>query len=86
MLQLDPDRVRCVSRRPRARARVLVPKVLDPSGSSNARRSPQRGFIPLEAFHSSIAVPHHCGRFPLAVVVPHFDLIVPKYNIDRSGS
>jgi hypothetical protein len=43
--------------------------------------SPQRGFIPFEAFHSSVAVPHHCGRFPLAVVVPHLSRAVPRHAL-----
>jgi hypothetical protein len=34
---------------------------------SPERSSPQRGFIPLDEFPSLVAVPHHCGRCPLAV-------------------
>jgi hypothetical protein len=41
---------------------------------------PATRFVPFEAFPSSIAVPHHCGRCPPAVVVPHLRRVVPKHD------
>jgi hypothetical protein len=38
---------------------------------SPERPSPQRGFIPLDEFPPSVAVPHHCGLCPLAVTARH---------------
>jgi len=47
------------TRRPRA-----------PTGASGWTPFPATRFIPLEAFPSSAAVPHHCGRCPPAVPSP----------------
>lgn len=40
-------------------------------------------FTPFEEFHSPAAVPHHCGRYPLAVR-PHRARRAPKHSTDRN--
>jgi hypothetical protein len=70
ILQPGADKVRCVSRHRLLRA-CFVTRRSRSSTLACMCRSPQTRFIPFEAFPSPIAVPHHCGRCPPAVVVPH---------------
>jgi hypothetical protein len=69
VLQPDADKVRCVSRQQPSGACFMTRR---PRSSTLERLLPfpATRFIPFEAFPSPIAVPHHCGRCPPAVVVP----------------
>ena len=54
------------------------PKILAPNSRAARHRSPHARFVPFEAFPSSAAVPHHCGRCLPAVVVLQNRWSVPK--------
>jgi hypothetical protein len=51
--------------------------------SSSSASFPATRFVPFEAFPSPIAVPHHCGRYPPAVVVPTSVGACRSTNIQR---
>jgi hypothetical protein len=70
MLQPDPDRVRCVSRRLPSARLLRDPKVPLQAVELHPPFLATR-LVPFEAFPSSTAVPHHCGLCLPAVVVPH---------------
>jgi len=78
MLQPDPDRVRCVSRCPPSCRLLRGPEDPRSKRSSSQASFPATRFIPFEAFPSPVAVPHHCGRCPPAVVVPRSRQTGPK--------
>jgi hypothetical protein len=78
MLQPGPERVRCVSRHQPSFRLLRGPEDPRSNRSSSRHRSPHARFVPFEAFPSSAAVPHHCGRCPPAVVVLQNRWSVPK--------
>jgi hypothetical protein len=59
-----------------------VPIIRRPKSTTDGRRSPfpATRFTPFEEFRSSIAVPHHCGRYPLAVLSLHCRLCAEAPN------
>jgi len=59
-----------------------APIIRRPKSTTDGRRSPfpATRFTPSEEFRSSIAVPHHCGRYPLAVLPLHCRLCAEAPN------